>query len=181
MGKFRTVENRFIIPLEAGKLVVREGEDFMLRNKIQAAHRQEFGEESAERAIDRLDGMSAQAGEAVYFLGRKATLHALASFSYLQSPVDSAKRHFDYVRFHRARGAGAVNPEDELAFINAIHEDLRDGLQPHRRRYEKPTWTSVDAGDFARRALYERAGYSHDGKIKNNGELNDEVIMIRSY
>lgn len=174
MNGFRKVENRFIIPLDARKLTVREGLNSMLHGKVEAAHEKEYGREAADEVGRRLEDVGSRVGEAAYTLGRGATLHALGSFSCLQSPVDSAQRRFDYVRYYKAKGAQNVNPEDELAFIKAIHEDLCDGLQPRARRWEKPTWASVDASDFAKRALYERAGYSHDGAIK------DEVVMVRS-
>lgn len=173
MSEFRTIENRFTLPLDTDRLTVREGVNGLLADKLWSAHKREETDHYIKEVVAEIESMSPHAGVAVYSLGRGATLHAIATFSWEQSPVDQSQSRFNYLRYTKARGADAVDPDHELTFIKAIHEDLKDGLRPYYRRYEKPTWASVLFDDIAKRALYERAGYSHDGA------LSDEAIMIR--
>lgn len=175
MGNLRTVENRFTSGLGGKGLSIYEGINTDIERHIQVAHRLEGNSELrvVEKVGDLSDSYPNRA--ALYSLGRRATLHALATIEWGKKDVSYAE--LDFIRFWRARSADKVDSEDELAFLLAVHTDLRDGRQPATRCYEGNVVTRVAVDDLARQALYTRAGYADLG-TNDNG---DKKVLVRRY
>lgn len=175
MGEIRRVDNRYARALEPKDLSIFEGTNSVVVGNILAAYARENGrilkihEPIAEWLSEKLFD-DAPAG-ALYTLGRKATLYAAASFLW-----DRNEAEFAHVRFWKTPEAERVETNDELNFLRAIHDDVREGIRPVSRQYGKPIYTTVSPDNLSRRALYISVGYKNSGRT-DDGTENRLVIQ----
>jgi hypothetical protein len=157
----RRVETNLTLGLESRSLKLYEGVDETSLRHIEVAHARADHEDSlaVETARLAVEGLHRRE-DAVYILGERAIVKAIASFT----AMDEKMRCLDYKMYSQ--------DIDELAFLLAMHKDLRDDIRPYYRRYSGAVWTRV-ALNSMRQSVLAEAGY------ELNGMAGRDAVMLR--